>query len=66
MLSSNITVGSNGHLYFGGQDTVALAQQYGTPLYVMDEVRIRANMQMYLQAFQAHFGPGSKPLTGKL
>ena len=62
MLSSNITVGSNGHLYFGGQDTVALAEQYGTPLYVMDEVRIRDNMRMYIQAFQTHFGPGSKPL----
>lgn len=62
MLSSNITVGSNGHLYFGGQDTVALAKEYGTPLYVMDEVRIRSNMQMYVQAFAQHFGAGSKPL----
>ena len=35
MLSSNITVGENGHLFFGGQDAVALAGQYGTPLYLM-------------------------------
>ena len=62
MLSSNITVGETGHLHFAGHDTVALAQQYGTPLYVMDEARIRSNMRMYLQAFQTHFGPGSKPL----
>ena len=62
MLSSNITVGSNGHLYFGGQDTVALAQEFGTPLYVMDEVRVRENMQMYRKAFAEHFGPGSQPL----
>ena len=62
MLSSNITVGDNGHLFFGGQDTVALAQQYGTPLYLMDEVRIRENMRMYLRAFAEHFGPGSRPL----
>lgn len=62
MLSSNITIGENGHLYFGGQDTVALAKQYGTPLYLMDEVRIRENMRMYLQAFAAHFGEGSQPL----
>ena len=62
MLSSNITVGDNGHLFFGGQDTVALAQQYGTPLYLMDEVRIRENMRMYLKAFAEHFGPGSRPL----
>ena len=27
----------NNHLYFGGADTVELAKQYGTPLYVFDE-----------------------------
>ena len=62
MLSSNLTIGENGHLYFGGHDTVELAKQYGTPLYVMDEVRIRENMRMYLDAFKTHFGEGSKPL----
>jgi len=62
MLSSNITVGSNGHLYFGGQDTVAMAAEYGTPLYLMDEVRVRENMRMYIKAFADHFGPGSQPL----
>ena len=62
MLSSNITVGANGHLYFGGQDTVALAKEYGTPLYLMDEIRVRDNMRMYLKAFAEHFGPGSQPL----
>ena len=61
MLCSNITVGENGHLYFGGQDTVAMAETYGTPLYLMDEVRIRENMRMYLGAFEKHFKPGSKP-----
>ena len=62
MLSSNLTVGENGHLYFSGQDTVELAKQYGTPLYVMDEVRVRENMRMYLRAFAEHFGEGSRPL----
>ena len=62
MLSSNLTVGENGRLYFGGQDTVELAQQYGTPLYLMDEVRVRENMRMYVRAFQEHFGGASKPL----
>ena len=62
MLSSNITVGENGHLFFGGQDTVALAKDYGTPLYLMDEVRVRENMRMYIRAFEACFGPGSRPL----
>ena len=35
MLSSNITV-ENGHLYFGGQDTVALAQQYGIEMPITE------------------------------
>ncbi len=39
-----------------------LAKEYGTPLYLMDEARIRANCRMYLQAFRDHFGPGSLPL----
>ena len=62
MLSNNITIGKNGHLYFGGHDTVSLAKKYGTPLYVMDELRIRENMRMYLRAFADHFGSGSYPM----
>ena len=62
MLSTNLSVGENGHLYFRGHDTVALAQTYGTPLYLMDEVRIRDNMRMYLRAFREHFGPNASPL----
>ena len=42
MICDNLTV-SNGRLLFAGQDTVELARQYGTPLYLMDEDRIRAN-----------------------
>ena len=41
MLYETLTIGENGHLYFAGQDTVALAKQYGTPLYLMDEDGIR-------------------------
>lgn len=42
MICDNLTV-SNGRLLFAGQDTVELARQYGTPLYLVDEDRIRAN-----------------------
>ena len=62
MLSSNLSVGENGHLYFRGHDTVALAREYGTPLYLLDEVRIRENMRMYRRAFQESFGPAAAPL----
>ena len=60
MLCENISA-VDGHLLFAGQDAVKLAQQYGTPLYLLDEDRIRANCRRYLAAFRTHFGGGSRP-----
>lgn len=54
-LCSNLAVGENGHLFFAGQDTAALARQYGTPLYLMDEDRIRERCRTYVRAVQAAF-----------
>lgn len=62
MICDNITVGANGHLCFAGQDTVALAKQYGTPLYLLDEDYIRHQCRVYQNAFKKHFGPTSRPL----
>lgn len=62
MIADNITIGENGHLYFAGQDTVALAQEYGTPLYLLDEAMIRNNCRIYKEAYRKHFGEGSRPL----
>ena len=53
---------SERRLFFAGQDTVELAAKYGTPLYLMDEDRIRRNCRVYKDAFEKHFGPGSYPL----
>ena len=61
MICNNITVKDN-TLYFAGQDTVALAKKYGTPLYLMDEDKIREKCRIYKHAFVKHFGPGSYPL----
>ena len=58
----NLTVGENGHLFFAGHDTVALAKQYGTPLYLLDEARIRHNCRVYKDAFKACYPAGSLPL----
>ena len=58
----NLGVNAAGHLTFAGQDTVALAAQYGTPLYLMDEERIRRNCRVYLDALRKHFAEGSRPL----
>lgn len=61
MLSDNISVrGST--LYFAEHSTVQLAEKYGTPLYLMDEMRIRDNCRMYLRAFRKHFGENALPL----
>ena len=63
MICDNITVGQNGHLYFAGQDTVELAKQYGTPLYLMDEDKIRESCRVYTEAFKKHFGENARPPT---
>ena len=61
MICDNLTVGANGNLHFAGQDTVALAARYGTPLYLMDEQKIRENIRAYKRAMAAHLPAGSVP-----
>lgn len=61
MICDNITV-KDGVLHFAGQSTVQLAQQYGTPLYLLDEDYIRRQCRVYKAAFARHFGPTSRPL----
>lgn len=46
-------VNADGHLTIGGCDTVALAERFGTPLYVVDEWLVRDNCRRYLGAFRA-------------
>ena len=62
MLCDNISRAADGRLLFAGQDVNALADRWGTPLYLMDEDRIRANCRMYREAFRADFGPDALPL----
>ncbi len=62
LLSDNITVNEKGHLCFAGHDTVELAKKYGTPLYIMDERRIRERCNTYQTAMSESFGYGSSPL----
>lgn len=44
-----------GNLEIGGVDALELAQEYGTPLYVLDEMRIRDNYQRVEQAFSSEY-----------
>ena len=61
MICDNITV-KGSRLFFAGQDTVELAKKYGTPLYLMDEDKIREKCRAYRQAFRNNFGEDAVPL----
>lgn len=62
MLYENLSVNENGHLCVGGLDTVRLAAEFGAPLYVLDEDRVRSNCRTYVQAMEAYLPQGSRPL----
>ena len=62
MLQDNHAINAAGHLTVAGVDTVALAEEYGTPLYVMDEARLRRNMRRYADTMSKYFPEGSMPL----
>ena len=62
MICNNLSVNAEGHLCLGGQDTVALAKQYGTPLYLLDEDRIRERCRTYKKAMLEAFGAKAMPL----
>ena len=62
MICSNIGINKAGHLTFAGQDTVELAQKYSTPLYLIDEEKIREKMRIYVKAVAENFPSGSMPL----
>ncbi len=55
MLLGTQCIDAEGHLEIGGCDTVQLAREFGTPLYVMDEATIRDNCRRYKAAFDARY-----------
>ncbi|MFM7322547.1 MAG: diaminopimelate decarboxylase [Armatimonadota bacterium] len=55
-------VNAAGHLEIGGCDTIALAREFGTPLYVMDEALIRENCRRYAAVFAARY-PGESRVS---
>lgn len=61
-ICDNIAVNEKGILTFAGYDTVELAKKYATPLYLMDEAKIREKMSTYKNAMKKHFGESSIPL----
>ncbi len=59
---TDLAVNGAGHLTVGGVDTLALAREYGTPLYVLDEDMVRSRMRVYVRAVKAYMPRGSRPL----
>lgn len=61
-ICDNIGTTDAGILTFAGRNTVELAEKYGTPLYLMDEDKIREKMRKYKNAMKEYFGGESGPL----
>lgn len=61
-VSDCLNVNEKGRLTIGGCDTVELAKEFGTPLYVMDENTIRKNCRLYKQSIDKYYGGHGLPL----
>src|SRR2546422_7665559 len=55
-------VNNAGHLEIGGVDALALARDFGTPLHVLDEERLRANCGEYRDTLAEAYGPNARAI----
>jgi diaminopimelate decarboxylase len=55
LLPLTAAVDDAGHLMVGGCDTVELAREFGTPLYVFDEDDLRARCREFRREFEARY-----------
>lgn len=62
ILYEHLDINEKGHLTIGGMDTVELAEEYGTPAYILDEEVIRKNCRTYRKAAAEYFGADALPL----
>lgn len=51
VLKPHQEINESGELVMGGKSIVDLADEYGTPLYIVDEERIRRNYRRFYEAF---------------
>ena len=61
-ICENLSRNSEGELSLAGVSMRALAEQYGTPLYIFDEDRIRERCRTYLNAVKTAFSGKGKVL----
>lgn len=62
LISDCLNTNTLGHLTIGGCDTIELAQKFGTPLYVMDEDKIRKTCKMYRSSIDKYYNGKGMPL----
>ncbi len=62
MICDNIQINEDGKLIFAGMNTVELAKKYATPLYLMDEDKIREKCNIYKNAMKKYFGHNASVL----
>ncbi|MBU2536472.1 MAG: diaminopimelate decarboxylase, partial [Chloroflexi bacterium] len=58
-------VNEKGHLVIGGCDTMALAEEFGTPLYVFDEVTLRRKCAEFRDEFGRRYRDTAIVYAGK-
>jgi diaminopimelate decarboxylase len=51
----NLKINENGNMVIGNIDVNEIADEYGTPLYVIDEERIRDNYKRVFNTFTKHY-----------
>ncbi len=51
----NIKVNEKNHLDIGGADAVDIADEFGTPTFVIDENRIRENYKKFYGTFSKYY-----------
>ena len=62
MICDNISINEKGNLTFAGIDTIDIGKKHGTPLYLMDEDKIREKCNIYKNAMKKYFGFNSRVL----
>ncbi len=62
LIADNLAVDADGILIFAGRKATDLRERYGTPVYLMDEEKIRENCRVYLSSARAAFGDTAKVL----
>lgn len=57
ILPLSVQIDQSGQMEIGGCSVTELVEQFGSPLYIVDELTLRTACQQYHQSFQ-HFYPG--------